>query len=93
MDKTDRLDPKIEAVFRRILASAQDTGADKLEAWKKPERDLRRLAKRDYVRALRRNIGYRELKTRLVGRARRPSRGWAAIGYVGARSRRCASRR
>ena len=63
MYETDKLDPKIEAVFRRILASARATGADKLGAWKKPERDLRRLAKRDYVRALRRNIGYRELKT------------------------------
>lgn len=63
MYETDKLDPKIEAVFRRILASARASGADQLEAWKKPERDLRRLAKRDYVRALRRNIGYRELKT------------------------------
>ncbi len=65
MDKTDKLDPKIEAVFRQILASARTTGTDKLEAWRKPERELRRLAKRDYVRALRRNVGYRELKTLL----------------------------
>ena len=63
MEKPDKLDPQIEAVFRRIIASARATGADRLEAWKKPERDLRRLAKRDYVRALRRNTGYRELKT------------------------------
>ena len=63
MDKTDKLDPQIEAVFRQILASARATGANNLEAWKKPERDLRRLAKRDYVKALRRNVVYRELKT------------------------------
>ncbi len=65
VDETEGLDPRIEAVFRRILASARTFGADKLEAWKKPERDLRRLAKRDYVRALRRNVGYRELKSLL----------------------------
>ncbi len=59
----NRLDPKIEAVFRRILVSARAAGAEKLEAWKKPEREFRRLAQRDYVRALRRNMGYRELKT------------------------------
>ncbi len=62
MDKTDKLDPQIEAVFKRILASAGATGATKLEAWKQPEREIRHLAKRDYVRALRRNLVYRELK-------------------------------
>ncbi len=65
MDKTDKPDPQIEAVFRQILASARENGTDKLEAWRKPEREFHRLARHDYVRALRRNIGYRELKTLL----------------------------
>ncbi len=85
MDKADKLDRQIEAVFRRILASARETGADKLEAWKKPAREFRRLAKRDYVRALRRNIGYRELKTlfsrveKILGR---PGTDWHTLSSV-----------
>jgi len=66
VDKGDKLEPEIEAVFQRILASSKRAGADQLDAWNKPERDFRRLVKRDYVRALRRNVGCRELKTLLL---------------------------
>ena len=85
VDKADKLDPKIEAVFRRILASSKAAGAGQLEAWKKPEQDFRRLVKRDYVRALRRNIGYRELKTLLLAVEKilgRPGTDWHTLGSV-----------
>jgi hypothetical protein len=62
MKKAAGLDPNVDAVVREILAGVSPASAKKLAAWRKPERDLHRLAHRDYVRAVRRNLGYRELK-------------------------------
>jgi hypothetical protein len=53
---------KIDLLFRRILASARESGADQVKEWRNPERDFRRLVERDYVRVLRRHLGYREVK-------------------------------
>src|SRR3990172_2511307 len=58
-------DLSIETMVGQILAGAGVTGAAEVAAWQKPEKDLRRLARRDYVRALRRNLSYRELRALL----------------------------
>ncbi len=55
----------IEAMVGRILASARVSGAAEVASWRKPEKDLRRLVRRDYVRDLRRNLSYRQLQTLL----------------------------
>src|SRR5258707_646548 len=53
----------IENVMARIWSETHDKEADKIAAWKKPTDDLRRLVRHDYVRSLRRNLPYREIKT------------------------------
>jgi hypothetical protein len=53
---------RIEKMVARILSETQDKEAGKIAAWKKPTDDLRRLMRHDYVRSLRKNLPYRELK-------------------------------
>ena len=55
----------IESLVGEILAGARVSGAAEVAAWQKPEKDLRRLVHRDYVRDLRRNLSYRELRALL----------------------------
>src|SRR5579859_2259666 len=57
---------RIEKMVARILVETQDKEAQKIKAWKKPSDDIKRLVRHDYVRSMRRNLPYRELKT-LVG--------------------------
>ncbi len=57
----------IENVVARILSETQDKTADKIAAWKKPSDDLRRLLRHDYVRSLRKNLPYQELKALIAG--------------------------
>jgi hypothetical protein len=59
--------PHIEKMVARILSETPDKAAGKLAAWKKPTDDLRRLVRHDYVRSLRRNLPYHELKALVAG--------------------------
>jgi len=60
-----RSDSNIETFVGEILANASATGALELSAWRKPEKAFRWLIRRDYVRDLRRNLSYRQLRTLL----------------------------
>ena len=55
--------PYVEKMVARILSETHDKEAAKIAAWKKPTDDLRRLVRHDYVRSLRRNLPYREIRT------------------------------
>jgi len=55
----------IEAFVAETLANASADGAVELSAWRKPEKAFRRLMRRDYVRDLRHNLSYRQLRTLL----------------------------
>jgi hypothetical protein len=57
----------VEQVVSRILSETQDKTAEKIAAWKKPTDDLRRLVRHDYVRSLRKNLPYHELKALVAG--------------------------
>jgi hypothetical protein len=59
----------IENVVARILSETQDKTAGKIASWKKPSDDLRRLLRHDYVRSLRKNLPYQELKALLPASA------------------------
>ncbi len=50
----------INSIVERILKKAQPSAAE-LAALKRPMRDIEQLMRRDYVRALRKRLGYREL--------------------------------
>jgi hypothetical protein len=63
MSATVNAEARIEQMVGRILTEAHDQEAQKVEAWKKPTDDLKRLVRHDYVRSVRRNLPYRELKT------------------------------
>jgi hypothetical protein len=66
MAATVNAEARIEKMVARILTEAHNKEARKIEAWKKPTDDIRRLVRHDYVRSLRRNLPYRELKTLMV---------------------------
>jgi hypothetical protein len=51
----------IEKMVARILAETRDKESRKIEAWKKPVDDIKRLVRHDYVRSLRKSLPYREL--------------------------------
>jgi hypothetical protein len=52
----------IEKMVGRILSETRDKEARKIEAWKKPSDDIKRLVRHDYVRSLRRNLPYHEIR-------------------------------
>jgi len=53
---------RVEALVSELLRGASGRrGRSALAAWRKPEEDLKRLFARNYVRDLRRLLGYREL--------------------------------
>jgi hypothetical protein len=52
----------------RILGQVGIAGSKELAAWRKPEKDLRRLLQHDYASGLCRNLGHRELR-RLIAAA------------------------
>ena len=58
-----KAEARIEKMIARILSETRDKEARKIEAWKKPTDDIKRLVRHDYVRSLRRNLPYREVKT------------------------------
>src|SRR5579863_6029990 len=57
---------RIDKMVGRILAETHKKESDKIEAWRKPTDDIKRLVRHEYVRSLRRNLPYRELKM-LIG--------------------------
>ncbi len=60
-----RPDSSVDNLVGEILADAPAAGAAELAAWRKPAQALRKLVRRDYVRDLRRNLGYGELRALL----------------------------
>ncbi|HVA81794.1 MAG TPA: hypothetical protein VNF29_12785 [Candidatus Binataceae bacterium] len=63
MTRAVNSDAQVEKLITGILSMTRDGEADKFAAWKKPSDDIRRLVRHDYVRSLRRNLPYREIKT------------------------------
>ena len=49
------------------MSETPDKAAGKIAAWKKPTDDMRRLVRHDYVRSLRKNLPYHELKALVAG--------------------------
>ncbi|HEY6421239.1 MAG TPA: hypothetical protein VIX59_19755 [Candidatus Binataceae bacterium] len=52
----------IDRLVRQILVTAPQAGRAELHAWRQPREELGRLARRDYVRYLRKTLGYHELR-------------------------------
>jgi hypothetical protein len=63
MTGTVNAEARIEKMVARILTDANQKEAHQIEAWKKPIADIKRLVRHDYVRSLRHNLPYRELKS------------------------------
>jgi hypothetical protein len=57
---------EIETLVDKILSSKRVTRAREITAWRKQASDVRHLLDRDYVRCLRRGVGYRQLTTLLT---------------------------
>jgi hypothetical protein len=55
-------DSPLERLVAGILNSVENDCGESLDAWRQPERDLYRLARRDYVRNLRRHLSFRHLQ-------------------------------
>lgn len=54
--------PKVEKLISQILAETMRRERGKIDSWRRPTNDIRRLVGLDYVRSLRRNLPYRELR-------------------------------
>lgn len=52
----------VDAVVEKILRRAHQAGRNELQAWRKPQRELRELVRLDYVRAMRQTLDYRTLR-------------------------------
>ena len=61
---------KVDILVAEILGRVRKDGRDEIEAWKKPQRELRELARLDYVRVIRRTLDYRGLRA-IVREARK----------------------
>ncbi|MGH7931545.1 MAG: hypothetical protein ACREQN_00105 [Candidatus Binataceae bacterium] len=53
---------KVEGVIAKVLTGARVSAAGQLDSWRKPEQDIRRLVRSDYVRSLRHNLDYRMIR-------------------------------
>ncbi|HXN86747.1 MAG TPA: hypothetical protein VN867_11785 [Candidatus Binataceae bacterium] len=53
---------EVTKLVDEILASANAAGSRELAAWQHPQRDIRRLARRDYAPSLRKRLGRNELR-------------------------------
>lgn len=53
---------RVEELIADVLSSALSVQARQVAAWKKPGEDIKRLVRHDYVRSLRRNLDYRQVK-------------------------------
>ncbi len=54
--------PALDALVEEILRRAHTVGRKELEAWRKPHRELRELARLDYVRIIRPALDYHALR-------------------------------
>jgi hypothetical protein len=63
MPATVKAQVRIEKMVARILAETSEKESYQIEAWRKPADDIKRLVRHDYVRSVRRNLPYRDLKT------------------------------
>jgi len=52
----------LDALVEEILGRAHKAGRKELAAWRKPQRELRELARLDYVRVMRRTVDYHTLR-------------------------------
>lgn len=52
----------VDALVAGILRRAHKAGRKELEAWRKPQRELRELARLDYVRIMRRTLDYHTVR-------------------------------
>ncbi len=53
---------QVDKLISRILAETMQRESHKVDSWRRPSADIRRLVERDYVRSLRRYLPYRELR-------------------------------
>ncbi len=53
---------QVDKLISRILAETMRRESHKVDSWRRPSADIRRLVERDYVRSLRRYLPYRELR-------------------------------
>ncbi|MGH8014437.1 MAG: hypothetical protein ACREQ4_18260 [Candidatus Binataceae bacterium] len=53
---------KVDLVIAQVLSHAGDSAAAQMQSWRKPEPDIRRVVRSDYVRSVRNNLDYRGLK-------------------------------
>jgi hypothetical protein len=67
----------IDNLVRKILEDVRKAGQTELRAWKTPRRDFERLAQFDYVRAMRKTLGFHELRA-LIREAKRV---WPTINH------------
>jgi hypothetical protein len=56
---------KVERLLAAVLKNAQMSTPRQVKSWKRPGEDIRRLVAHDYVRSLRKGLGYRQVKTLL----------------------------
>jgi len=54
--------PALDALVEEILRRAPKVGRNELKAWRKPQRELRQLARLDYVPVMRRTLDYHTLR-------------------------------
>jgi len=57
-----KTESKAEQMLGRVLSQAFTGFAPQIAAWRKPEADIRKLVQHDYVRSVRGNLNYRQLK-------------------------------
>jgi len=60
----------LDVLVEEILRRAHKIGRRELEAWRKPQQELRELARLDYVRAMRRTLDYHALRA-IIDEARK----------------------
>jgi hypothetical protein len=63
-----RRNSAIDALVEKILRRAGKAGRHEIDAWKKPQKELRELARLDYVRIMRRTLDYHALRA-IIGEA------------------------
>ena len=63
-----RRNSAIDALVEKILRRAGKAGRHEIDAWKKPQKELRELARLDYVRVMRRTLDYHGLRA-IIGEA------------------------
>lgn len=77
---------KVEKLISQILAETMRRESVKIDSWRRPANDIHRLVGHDYVRSLRRNLPYRELRRLITAYAEvLPELNREAIGKMSTR--------